>query len=66
MAHSEESIPKFRMRWANRREFLEIILSPRMYADHWHFQMLDALEEYKGPKKCGNGSTEFIDPVQVV
>ena len=44
------------MRWADRREFLEIIVSPRMYADHWHFQMLDALEEYKSRMKSGEDS----------
>jgi hypothetical protein len=39
------------MRWADRKEFLEIIVSPRMYADHWHFQMLLAFDEYKKQKQ---------------
>jgi len=54
------------MRWANRREFLEIIVSPRMYADHWHFQLLDALEEYKNPRKPVNDSGEVMHAIDIV
>jgi len=42
---------QYGMRWADREEFLEIIVSPRMYADHWHWQILAAFEEYKNLHK---------------
>ncbi|CAG7720141.1 unnamed protein product [Allacma fusca] len=37
---------RWQMRWADRAEFGEIIVSPRMFKDHMHFRMQKALHEF--------------------
>lgn len=41
-----EAGPRWQLRWADKKEFQEIIISPRMIADHWYHRMEKGLHEF--------------------
>lgn len=41
-----EAGPRWQLRWADKKEFQEIVISPRMIADHWYHRMEKGLHEF--------------------
>lgn len=41
-----EAGPRWYLRWADKNEFQDIVISPRMIADHWYHRMEKGLHEF--------------------
>lgn len=41
-----EAGPRWQLRWADKKEFQDIVISPRMIADHWYHRMEKGLHEF--------------------
>lgn len=41
-----EAGPRWQLRWAEKKDFQDIVISPRMIADHWYHRMEKGLHEF--------------------